>query len=125
MTLRELYQAIDGDYDQAISVLRLEKLIDKHIRKLPENGVMEGLLAAGQSMDPTQLFDAAHAMKGVCANLGLKRLVEAVSEITEEFRPGNTRKLSDEDVNERIEAIRRMYDNTTGKIRQYAESCNT
>ena len=32
MTIQELYQMIDGDYDQAIRVLRVDKLIDKHIR---------------------------------------------------------------------------------------------
>ena len=31
MTVQELYQSIDGDYDKAISVLRMDKLIDKHI----------------------------------------------------------------------------------------------
>ena len=35
MTLKELYIEIGGDYDRALSVLRIEKLIDKHIRKLP------------------------------------------------------------------------------------------
>ena len=35
MTLPELYQTIGGDYDQALRVLHIEKLIDKHIRKFP------------------------------------------------------------------------------------------
>ena len=71
MTLQELYQNIDGDYDQALRVLRMDKLLDKHIRKLTKNGVITQLLAAGETMDPTALFEAAHAAKGVCANLGL------------------------------------------------------
>ena len=71
MTLQELYQMIGGDYDQALRVLRVEKLIDKHIRKLPVNGVVEKLLEAGKTMDPTQLFETAHAVKGITANLGL------------------------------------------------------
>ena len=29
MTLEALYQAIDGDYNQALKVLRVEKLLDK------------------------------------------------------------------------------------------------
>ena len=36
MTLRELYQKIDGNYDRGIQILRVEKLMDKHIRKLPK-----------------------------------------------------------------------------------------
>ncbi|SDM70841.1 hypothetical protein SAMN04490370_105190 [Eubacterium ruminantium] len=33
--------------------------------------------------------------KGVCANLGLAKLSEEVSVISEEFRPGKSRKFSD------------------------------
>lgn len=70
MTLQELYSQIDGDYDQALRVMRMDRLIDKHIRKLPHNGVAEALLDAGKRMDPAELFETSHAMKGVCANLG-------------------------------------------------------
>ena len=47
MTLQELYQQIGGDYDQALRVLRVEKLVDKHIRKLTKNGLIEALVGAG------------------------------------------------------------------------------
>ena len=75
MTLQELYLEIGGDYDQAIRVLRMDKLVDKHIRKLTQNGVVDNLIAAGKRMDNTQLFDAAHAMKGVCALRGRTKVV--------------------------------------------------
>ncbi len=39
MTIQKLYQNIDGDYDQAIRVLRIDKLIDKHIRRFAQNSV--------------------------------------------------------------------------------------
>ena len=71
MTLEELYQNINGDYDKAIRVMCLEKLVDKHIRKFPGNGVAERLFTAAEKADATELFEAAHAMKGICANLGL------------------------------------------------------
>ena len=69
MTLQELYQNIGGDYEMALRILRVEKLMDKHIRKFTKNGVVEKLLAAGESMDPKELFECAHAMKGNCGNL--------------------------------------------------------
>ena len=121
MNLQELYQEIGGDYDEAIKVLRMDKLVDKHIRKLPNNGVVDGLLAAGESMDPTELFEKAHAMKGVCANLGLVNLSNAASEITEEYRPGNPRTLSDDEVKAKMESIRAMYEKTVDGIRRYEE----
>ncbi len=122
MTIQELYQNIGGDYDQAIRVLRMDKLIDKHIRKFASNGVVDELLNCKDAMNPTQLFEASHAVKGVTANLGLIKLSEMASEITEEFRPGNDRKMSDEDVKERIEAIREIYALTLEGIRKYEES---
>ncbi len=121
MTLQELYANIGGDYDQALRVLRVEKLVDKHIRKLTKNGVVEGLIEAGKTMDPTELFEKGHAMKGVCANLGLTALSDAASRVTEEFRPGNPRKLSDEEIKAEIASIEKMYATAAEGIRQYEE----
>ena len=122
MTIQELYKSIGADYDQAILVMRLDKLLDKHIRKFANNGVVEGLLAAGESMDPTELFEMSHAMKGVCANLGLVDLYSAASEISEEFRPGNDRNMSDEEIKIKLEDIRRKYNQVVEGIRLYEQS---
>lgn len=120
MTLQELYQTIDGDYEQACRVLRMEKLIDKHIRKLTSNGVVDALIAAGDSMDPTQLFESAHAVKGVCANLGLRKLSEEASRIAEQYRPGNPRTCSDEQVKEMLDHVKELYGQAKKGIDQYA-----
>ncbi len=122
MTLQELYQAIDGSYEQAQKVLRMDKLIDKHIRKLPANTVFSSLIAAGESLDPTALFENAHAVKGVCANLGLVKLSLAASEISEEFRPGNSRRMTDDEVREKLEEIKRMYETAKEEIEKYSQS---
>ena len=119
MTLQELYQNIDGDYEQACKVLRMDKLIDKHIRKLEKNGVVDALIAAGEDMDPTQLFETAHAVKGVCANLGLTKISEEASRIAEEYRPGNPGTCSDEEVKAMLNSIAEMYQKTAEGIRQY------
>ena len=121
MTLKELYDAIGGDYEQAMRVLRVEKLVDKHIRKLTQNGVVDGLLRAGETMEPTGVFEAAHAMKGVCSNLGLTKLASAASELAEEYRPGNPRTMTDQRVKEKLRAIRALYEKTADGIRQYSE----
>ena len=121
MTIKELYQSIGGDYEGALRVLRVEKLVDKHIRRFAENDATERLVIAGETMDPAELFEAAHAMKGVCANLGLTLLSDEASGITEEFRPGNERKLSDDEVRARIYAIHEKYKSTVEEIRKYEE----
>lgn len=119
MTLQELYDQIGGDYEQVIRVLRVDKLIDKHIRKFANNGVIDNLLEAGKTMDPTALFETAHAAKGVCGNLGLTNLADAASEIAEEFRPGHERKLTDEEVKERLDGIAVMYEAVATGIADY------
>lgn len=121
MTLQELYQNIGGDYAQALRVLHVEKLVDKHIRKYPKNGVVDAVLEAGKTMDPAQLFETAHAVKGISANLGLTGLSDLASELTEEFRPGNTRRLSDVQIQEILHKIETLYRQTAQEIQKYEE----
>ena len=119
MTLKELYSQIEGDYNQAISVLIIEKLMDIHIRKFPDNGVVESLLEAGATLDPTKMFESAHAMKGVCANLGLVKLASYASVLSEEFRPGKNRTMTDDKVHDLINEVKALYEKTVAGINQY------
>lgn len=122
MTLQELYENIGGSYEQAMRVLRVEKLVDKHIRKFAENGVVEALLDAGETLDPTQMFETAHAVKGVCGNLGLTGLYDMASELSDEFRPGYDRKMTDEEVKVKLDQMRALYEETAAGIKAYEES---
>ena len=70
-------------------------------------------------MDAGKLFESAHAMKGVCANLGLYALANSADEITEEFRSGNARKLSDAEVREKVEALLTRLRYTVKGIEEY------
>ncbi|MBR2546807.1 MAG: Hpt domain-containing protein [Eubacterium sp.] len=122
MTIQELYDEIDGDYDQVIRVLRMDKLVDKHIRKFTKNNVVENLLEAGETLDPTQMFETAHALKGVCGNLGLKGLYDLASELSDEFRPGNERQRTDDEVKAVLDKVRALYEKTAAGIAAYEES---
>ena len=119
MTIEELYARIDGDYAQAQRVLRMDRLIDKHIRRFKSSGVGEQIAAAGQAMDAQGLFESAHAMKGVCGNLGLAKLAAAANEITEEFRPGQARTMSDEEVRSKLAQVDVLYRKAVEGIEQY------
>ena len=119
MTLQELYSLIEGNYDQAFRIMRMDKMISKYLLKLKDNPAHGQLMAAGETMDPTQLFEAAHALKGVSANLGLVALSEAASEIAEEFRPGNPRKHSDAEVKAMLEKADALFQKFLTGIKQY------
>lgn len=122
MTLQELYPTIGGDYAQAMRVLRVDRLLDKHIRRFAQNGVVDQLVAAGETKDPTLLFESAHAVKGVCANLGLVELAELASQIAEEFRPGNSRTMSDVQVADTLSRIAGLNARVKDGIQEYANS---
>ena len=122
MTIQELYTLIGGNYEQAQRVLKMDKMIDKYIRRLKSSGVGEQLAAAGEAMDAKGLFESAHAMKGVCANLGLVKLAALADEITEEFRPENSRKLSDAEVKAKLNEINELFGKTLEGIEQYENS---
>ena len=51
----------------------------------------------------------------------LSATAEAASEISEEFRPGNPRRLTDEQVKEKMSRIRELYALTEEKIKKYEE----
>ena len=121
MTIQELYAAMGGNYDQAVRILKKDKLIDKYVRKLKASGVDKSLEQAGAAMDAAGLFESAHAMKGVCSNLGLDALAGAADEITEEFRPGNSRKLSDDAVRQKLADISERFRKTIEAISLYEE----
>ncbi len=122
MTLQELYESIDGSYEQAAKVLRVDKLIEKHIKKFADNGVVEKLLEAGETLDPEEMFETAHALKGICGNLGLTKLYDLASELSDEFRPGNERQHSDEEVRATLDEVKAVYDKTTAGIIAYEEA---
>ena len=121
MTVKELYDKIGGNYDQAIRIMKMEKLVDRYIRKLGKSTFVEALVAAADSMDAVALFENAHAMKGVCANLGLQKLAAAADTVTEEFRPGSARKLSDDEVRALLRDTEAVYKNTLEQIRLYEQ----
>jgi len=122
MTLEELYTQMGGNYDHAKQIMKMDKLIDKYVRKLKNSDVGINLAAAAEKMDGTGLFESAHAMKGVCANLGLDNIAAAAEEITEEFRPGNNRTMSDEAVKAKLQDLSEMYQNALVCIEKYENS---
>ncbi len=124
MTIEELYKVIGGDYEQALKVLRMDKLIDKHIRKLSQNEIFDNLLNAKESLDPVAIFEASHAIKGVCANLGLLNLSRLASDIADEFRTGTERKMSDDEVKAKIDEFEDLYKRSVEGIKEYEASAD-
>ncbi len=74
----------------------LERFVDnealylKCLNKLLEDKNYGNMLKGIEDNDAEAAFDAAHALKGVSANLGLNKLYSEMKIITEVFRSGST-----------------------------------
>ena len=121
MTVQELYESIGGSYDSAKRILPMDQLIAKFVVKFLDDKSFEKLESAAVAGDGAGIFEGAHAMKGVCANLGLDGLSQAASELAEEFRPGNTRTMDDAAVTEKVSELKVLYDRTMEGIRKFSD----
>ena len=120
MTIQEMYEKVGGNYDSAKKILQMDKLISKFVQKFLTDKSCEKLMTAHEAGDETGMFEGSHALKGVCANLGFDNLSKMASEISEEYRPGNARTMSDEEVDKRFVELKALYDRTIAGIQEFA-----
>ena len=120
MTIQEMYEKVGGSYESAKKILPMDKMIAKFVQKFLTDKSYEKLSAAHEAGDAAGMFEGSHALKGVCANLGFNELSKMASEISEEYRPGNARTMSDEEVDRRFEALKALYDKTIAGIQEFA-----
>lgn len=119
MTVPELYENVGGSYESAKRILPSDRLIGKFVLKFLTDKSCEKLLTAKDAGDATGMFEGAHALKGVCANLGFNDLSHMASEVADNFRPGSAPTMSDGDVDKRCAEIKALYDKTIAGIQQF------
>lgn len=120
MTLEELYNAVNGDYSEALGRLYSEDLVGRFIVKLLDDDTCEKLVAAWAAGDEKAAFEAAHTAKGVLANLSLTGLANKASEITEALRPGNDDLRGRVDVGALVSEFDASYQAAAEQIAAYA-----
>jgi HPt (histidine-containing phosphotransfer) domain-containing protein len=77
MTLHEIAPIIDLQLEQSLSLfMGKEDMYVKYLRKFPDNvrKIMPGLAEAVAAGNSHEIETAAHSIKGVAANLGLKQV---------------------------------------------------
>ena len=121
MTIKELYESIGGNYDSALRIMQMDRLIDRFIRKFLNEETFGKLVDAYEAQDGTGIFESSHAMKGVSANLGLDKLSAIAGEIADEFRPGRERKMDDAALAAKMDELKVLYNKTQDGIRLYTE----
>ena len=99
MTLERLYREAGGDLAGTVARLGGEERVERFLQLLAGGGTLalvQGgddpfamLRAAMSAGDVACAFRAAHTLKGVAANMGLLRMQEASSALTEALRAGD------------------------------------
>ena len=118
MTIQEFYTAVDGDYNAAKKVMMMDQMILRCLPMLAQDSACAKLRDAWEKRDRVGVFEALHAMKGVCANLGLTSLSGKAAKALEPLRPGSTLTISDEELSEQISEIQEQFDMTIARIRE-------
>lgn len=117
MTLKECYQAMDASYDEVISRLRSERMVQKFALKFLNDGSYQLLISSMEEGNCEEAFRAAHTIKGVCQNLDFTRLYRSSSQLSEALRNGFTPEAP-----ALAEQVKEDYARTTAAIRAFQES---
>lgn len=88
MTIRELYDAVGGDYDDFLKRIPREDLIGKLVVKYARSERFAELFAAYEAKDYKKVFDVSHTIKGMAANISFTEARNTMSEICEAVRNG-------------------------------------
>lgn len=88
MTVRECYAQIDGNYDEAISLMGSEERVRRYLLRFAVDPTAALLFSALAQGEVQIAFSAAHTLKGVCHCLGMTRLYASSRELTEALRGG-------------------------------------
>lgn len=117
MDIRECYEALHGDFDQACARLMNERMVTRFVLKFPSDPSMQQLRDAVAAGDNERAFKAAHTLKGVAGNLSFIALYQAASHLTEQLRP-----LSEQADQALLAVLEREYQRATDAISRLSVS---
>lgn len=111
MDIKEFYQEIQGDFDEACKRMLKEEMVTRFVKKFPSDPCIKELCAAVEEGNIDASFRAVHTMKGVTGNLAFTKLYNAVWKLTEQLRP--RLEPADPDL---LDNLLREYDKTIAAI---------
>jgi len=112
MNIKKCYDSIGADFEDVLGRLGSEKLIERFALKFLEDDSYSNLKEALAEKNAENAFRAAHTLKGVCLNLGLKNLYTVSSDLTEKLR-----RRSLDGADELFEKVREQYDITVNALK--------
>ncbi len=115
MTIEQCYAQMGGSFAEVSARLPSTRLIEKFVRKFPEDPSYAQLKQALAENSLTDAFRAAHTLKGVAANLSFEPLRQSASDITELLRHAESIPAEAEVL---FEKVTQNYDRTLAAISQ-------
>ena len=116
MEIRELYDRIGGNFDEAKKRMMKEEWVSKYACLFLKDKSFSDLKEAMQKDDMEAAFNAAHTLKGVCANLSFDALYKLANVITEDLRHQD----DVEDAKRVFKDLENQYDITVAAIEEYS-----
>lgn len=89
VTVKECYDCIGGNYEEAKNRLLDDKRITKFLRMFTLDKSMQAITEALEKKDYAEAFNGAHSLKGVSQNMAFSRLSMEVEALTEDLRGGS------------------------------------
>ena len=108
---------IDAD-DALERLMGNESLLERFLKKFLEDENYAMLVKAAGQGDGDGAFRAAHTLKGLCGNLGMDRLLAAVSKTVEKLRSHQAETLPQDFLKDELLEVTRAYDEVVQAISQ-------
>lgn len=89
MTVKEIYDACGGGYEEMLAKFRGDNLISKFLTMFTRDVSFDQLTEKLEAGDTEGAFGAAHNLKGVVLNLNLVCMIAPVNAVTEALRAGD------------------------------------
>ncbi len=118
MKLVDCYSALEGDFAGVSSRLMRESLISKFLIMFLKDTQFREFHASLDEADYEKAFRNIHTLKGTCLNLGITKLAETASAITEMLRTGQPT----EDLTAPVQLLDLEYERTVDLITEYSEN---
>lgn len=119
MTVRELYDAIGGNYDEALNRMMNEGIITRFVLRFLENDTYDKLKEAVANKDDKAIFETSHALKGVTATLAFTPMAQISGVITDSTRPGRDDLRAALDLEQKMSELDEAYNITIAALTKF------
>lgn len=89
MTVKEIYDACGGGYEDMLLKFRNDNIISTFLKMFLKDESFKQLVERLDADDAEGAFKAAHSLKGVVLNLNFEGMIPPVQAVTEALRGGD------------------------------------